>query len=150
MGGAFTGVANEPSAAYYNPAGLARLEDTTLSAGLTLSAFNRLTIDKGYRTSAGSTDLRHDSSPSLPLFVSFVKQVGVRDVQERRRHAVALSTFTVDQRQLSFDVKIVNRDVAGRSVIDTLYVNHEETTRWQGASYAYRISDALSVGISTF
>jgi hypothetical protein len=150
MGGAFAGVANEPSAAYYNPAGLVRLEDTTLSAGLTLTAFDRLTLKGGYRTSVGRTDLKHATRPSLPLFVSLVKLMGKRDESRRRRHAVAFSTFTVDQRRLDFDAKLVRLDGDGRTVVDTFYVQQENYSRWQGASYAYRLDSAFSFGGSAF
>jgi long-subunit fatty acid transport protein len=150
MGGAFTGVANEPSAAYYNPAGLVRLEDTTLSAGLTLTAFDRLTLDDGYRTSVGRADLKHAAKPSLPLFVSLVKQIGKRDAQRRRHHAVALSTFTTDQRRLDYDAKLERFDNDGRTVVDTFYVSQENTSRWNGLSYAYRLNSEFSFGLSAF
>jgi hypothetical protein len=150
MGGAFTGVANEPSAAYYNPAGLVRLEDTTLSAGLTLTAFDRVTLDSGYRTRVGRADLKHHGRPSLPLFVSLVKQVGPRDENRRRRHAVAMSTFTLAQRRLDFDAKLERLDEDGRTVVDTFYVTQENTSRWHGVSYAYRLSQEFSFGVSVF
>src|SRR5690349_15060291 len=75
FGGAFTGLADDPSAAYYNPAGLVWTGDSALSASLTLNAFDRQTIDKGYRTAMGSTDLRHKSQPSLPSSVAFLKRL---------------------------------------------------------------------------
>lgn len=150
MGGAFTGLANEPSASYYNPAGLVRLEDTALSAGLTLIAFDDLRINSGFRASGGRTALVHSARPSLPLFVSVVKQVGPRDSARRRQHALAFSTFTTDQRRLDFDVKLERVDATGRTRIDTLFVQEEHTTRWSGASYAFRVSEDLSLGLSLF
>jgi long-subunit fatty acid transport protein len=150
MGGAFTGVANEPSAAYYNPAGLVRLEDTTLSAGLTLTAFDKLTLDDGYRTSVGRADLKHSAKPSLPLFVSLVKLIGKRDPNRRRHHAVSLSTFTTDQRRLDYDAKLERFDNDGRTVLDTFYVSQENTVRWHGLSYAYRLNQEFSFGFSAF
>src|SRR3954452_12782799 len=68
MGGAFAGIANDPSSTYYNPAGLARLDDVAVSASLTLNAFDRLNIDKGFRTPEGSADLKNESRPTLPVF----------------------------------------------------------------------------------
>jgi long-subunit fatty acid transport protein len=150
MGGAFTGLANEPSAAYYNPAGLVRLDDTTLSAGLTLIALDRVKINHGYRTGSGSANLSYDTNPALPLFVSLVKQLGRRDGGGKRRHAFAFSTFTLDQRSLDYDVQIKSQGAPGHSVTDTLHVHQDYTVRLHGFSYAYRINEAFSVGISAF
>lgn len=153
MGGAFTGVADDPSAVFYNPAGMAQLEDTSLSASLTLNAFDTRTIVRGYRTAEGEVSLKHDSRPILPLFVSLVKQVGKKR-DGGRRHAIALSTLTIDQRRLLFDVEIRTSDAAlasGKSpVFDSFNLEHEESTIWQGLSYSFRLRDRLSIGASTY
>jgi len=149
MGGAFTGLANDPSAAYYNPAGIAVIADSALSASLTVNAFDRRTLVRGYRTRIGSTSLKHDSQPSLPVFVTLVKKVGRKDADKKRNHAVALSTFTVDQRRLSFDLEQRGR-VAGRDQADTFSATREDVTIWNGFSYAYRVSDKLAFGVSGF
>jgi len=70
LGGAFTGLADDPSAAYYNPAGLVWGGDSALSATFTLNAFDRQTIARGYRTALGDSTLTHDSDPSLPVLGS--------------------------------------------------------------------------------
>ncbi len=149
MGGAFTGLANDPSAAYYNPAGLAQITDSALSASLTINAFDRRTVVRGYRTRIGSSALEHDSQPSLPVFVTLVKKVGRRDADRKRKHAVALSTFTIDQRRLSFDLE-QRGDVAGRAQADTFSASRDDITIWNGVSYAYRVSERLAYGISGF
>jgi long-chain fatty acid transport protein len=45
MGGAYTGLADDPSAAYYNPAGLMRRDVNQFSGGLSLVGFDRLQIE---------------------------------------------------------------------------------------------------------
>ncbi len=148
MGGAFTGLANDPSSTFYNPAGLARLEDFALSASLTLNAFDRQRIRKGLQTRQGSTDLKHTSRPALPVFASFVKQIGWRE-GDTRRHAIGLSTLTVDRRRILLDGSVRERS-ADQEQVNALAASDERSVRWFGFSYAYRASQALSFGLSTF
>ncbi len=147
VGGAFTGLADDPSAAYYNPAGLVWSGDSALSASLTLNAFDRQTIVEGYRTEVGRTSLRHEAGPSLPSSVGFVKRLGKQGPSGERAHAIGLSTFSIENRQLGFDVEVQNRPGGD---IATLSVDRSARTFWQGISYAYRVSDALSFGLSGF
>ncbi len=147
FGGAFTAVADDPSAAFYNPAGLVTTSDSALSASLTLNAFDRQTIKRGYRTPLGAHDLKHDSDPSLPVSGGFLKRLGKRDKSGERGHAIGLSTYAIDQRSLSFDVETLD---AARTGIATLSVDRSSRTLWNGLSYAYRVSEVLSLGMSGF
>lgn len=148
MGGAFAGLANDPSATYYNPAGLPRLDDVSIAASLTLNAFDRQQVNNGFRTSDASTDLQHTARPALPVFASFVKQLGWREGDERR-HAVAFSTMIVDRRTIGFDASIEGGPLENRKV-DTFTLADERTVRWYGLSYAYRWSQKWSFGLSSF
>jgi hypothetical protein len=147
FGGAFTAVADDPSASFYNPAGLVTTGDSALSASLTLNAFDRQTIESGFRTPLGETDLKHDSEPSLPVSGGFLKRLGKRDAAGERAHAIGLSTYAFDQRNLTFDVEV--KDPA-RTGISTLSVDRSYRTAWNGLSYAYRVSDRLALGLSGF
>lgn len=148
MGGAFTGIADDPSASYYNPAGLALIPDSALSASLTINAFDRRTIKAGYRTALVESSLRHEAQPSLPVFVTLVKKIGRRH-KGVRYHAVALSTFTVSQRRLAFEVEQRGM-LLGEDRSDTFSATREDITVWNGLSYAYRVSPKLSLGLSAF
>jgi hypothetical protein len=147
LGGAFTGIADDPSAAYYNPAGLVWGADAAMSGSFTVNAFDRQKITRGYRTPLGESTLVHASDPSLPVSVGLSKQLGHRNELGERRHAIAISTFTVDERRLSFDRQVLD---TGPSGIATLSVDRSTATHWQGLSYAYRASTALSFGFSGF
>lgn len=147
FGGAFTGLAADPSGAYYNPAGLVWTGDSALSASLTLNAFDRQTIEDGYRTATGSTDLRHHSQPSLPSSVAFLKRLGKRGKDRERMHAIGISTFVVESRTLGFDVEIQEEPGAD---IATLSVDRSSRTAWQGLSYAFRATSRVSFGLSGF
>jgi len=151
MGGAFTAVADDPSATYYNPAGLVLTNDVSLSASLTLQAFDRSTVHGGYRTSEGSSTLNHDTGASLPVFISAIKLLGKKrdEYEGRRAHAIGISTFTVSQRRLSFDVEAQGPGANGPS-LETLSIDNSERTVWYGISYAYRVNKRLSFGLSNF
>jgi hypothetical protein len=148
MGGAFTGLANDPSATYYNPGGLARLDDFAISASITLNALDRVVIPGGFLLGDESADLRQTSRPTLPVFAAFVKQLRWREGRVRR-HAVAFTTLTFDRRRVGFDASLDDEQARG-SLVSTLTVHDERSERWYGPSYGYRISKALSVGISAF
>ena len=147
MGGAFTALATDPSATYYNPAGIVTGGASALSASLTLTAFDRSSVASGYRTENGRSSLDHNAAASLPVFVSALTQLGRRDAQGLRRHAIALSTFTVNQRRLSFDVEVRNPSPAGDQ-LEALSIDNADRTIWHGLSYAFRYSKKLSIGVS--
>lgn len=150
MGGAFTAVADDPSATYYNPAGLVLTDDSSLSASLTLQAFDKTTVQGGYRTTEGITSLRHNAGTSLPVFVSAIKLLGKKGSDGRRRHAVGLSSFTTSQRHLAFDLESRGSTARGNAALETLSVDVSDRTVWYGASYAYRVNRRLSLGLSNF
>jgi len=149
MGGAFTAVADDPSATFYNPAGLVLTSDLSLSASLTLTAFDRTTVEKGYRTADGKSSLDHNTSASLPVFVSAIKTLGSRGPDGRRRHAIALASFTRNARHNAFDVE-ARGPVGAPGNLETLSISASDRTVWYGLSYAYRVSQKLSLGLSNF
>jgi hypothetical protein len=147
MGGAFTAIATDPSATYYNPAGIVMGGASALSASLTLTAFDRSTVESGYRTENGHSTLDHNAAASLPVFVSALTQLGRRDDEGVRRHAIALSTFTVNQRRLSFDVE-VRRASLSSDQLETLTIENADRTIWHALSYAFRYNKRLALGVS--
>ena len=147
MGGAFTALATDPSATYYNPAGIVTGGASALSASLTLTAFDRSSVEGGFRTARGHSTLDHNAAASLPVFVSALTQLGRRDEEGLRRHAIALSTFTVNQRRLSFDVEVRGPAAAGDQ-LEALSVENADRTVWHAVSYAFRYTKQLSMGVS--
>lgn len=147
MGGAFTGFADAPSAAWYNPAGLAHLERDALAGSLQLTVSTQRIVEDGYGTPAGTADLEHTGLPAIPLFVGIVKRLGRRDDTGLRRHAFALSTTYPGAQRYRFDVGLAN---ASTGVRDTLRIDREDRSAWYGPSWAYRVSPDLAFGISGF
>lgn len=147
MGGAFTGLADDASATFYNPAGLAQLQSSSLAGSLSVDAYNRYVVDDGYGSPVGIADLEHDATPSLPLLVSIVKKFGPRDEDRVRRHAVALSTINPFRVRRGYEVALRNPSTG---VTSTLRVSSEDRMTWWGPSYAYRITPRLAAGVSAF
>lgn len=147
MGGAFTGMADDPSAAFYNPAGLAHLESAALSASLNVYSFDHYSVDDAYGSPIGTASFVHDSNPTLPIFVSAVGKLGHRDELDIRPHAFALSTFIPIQHSRSFTADVSN---ASSMVSNALHIQDDDRTLWFGPSYAYRVTPRLAFGLSAF
>jgi hypothetical protein len=143
-GGAATGLAEDASSVYYNPAGIAQMRRASVSASFQVNAFQKITVDGGLRA-AGLADLTHDEQPSLAVYVSAIAKVGEPDANGFRKHALAFSTVNPDQIQLSF---------AGAAKIDDkfahLTVDSKDETVWRGLSYAYSLSPRWALGLSAF
>lgn len=153
MGGAFTAVADDPSAAYYNPAGIAHLRSGALSGSLSVNAFDRYVVRGAYATPLGSDDLTHDASPTVPLFVGIVRKFGRRDGEGVRRWAVALSTFNPIATVRAYEALVrgsVPGDPTGAVVESILRMRSEERLTWYGPSLAWRARPDLAFGASTF
>lgn len=147
MGGAFTGVADDPSAAFHNPAGLGPIERSSTSANLTVIALEGWTLEGGYGTRSGVFDLEHDALPSLPLFVGFVQKFGDRDADGVRQHGVALSIVRPALVRRTFRVDDIE---PARSLANTLHIQHQDSAQWYGVSYGLRVGHGLSLGIGTW
>jgi len=63
MGGAATGLAEDAASVYYNPAGIAQMGGSSLSASFQVQALQKITVDHGLQA-AGLADLKHDEKPS--------------------------------------------------------------------------------------
>ena len=147
MGGAFTGLADDASAAFYNPAGLARLQSGALSGSLQVNAFHRQVVENGYGSPIGQADLVHDATPTFPVFVGVVYKIGKRDEDGVRNHALALCTFHPYRRDYRYTVDLFNRSTG---VSDALRITGSDTITWYGPSYAIRLSPRFALGISGF
>ncbi len=144
MGGAFTGVADDPSAAYHNPAGLGLLLSSATSANLSVVAIEGYTMEGGYGSILGPRDLEHDAIPSLPIFVGFGQKFGDRDRHGVRQHGIALSVVRPAQIRRSFEVNVFD---AARGIGDSIRIEHEESQQWYGVSYGIRLEPGLAIGV---
>ena len=143
MGGAVVGSAAGPSAAYYNPAGLADTPGTAAGASLSLRTFRAYTLHDGYVSVVGFDDLNDSALLSVPVFVGAVLKFGDRDASDVRQHALAAGMLT----RHFLDRELLD-DEAAAGALSTLEVVDDQETRWFYASYALRVDPTFSLGVT--
>jgi hypothetical protein len=145
LAGAYVGVADDPSAIFHNPGGIAVIDTSAASGSLWALARGARELEGGYRTSLGGADLRDTSPTSLPLFLSGVVKLGKKAEDGVRPHAIGAALLT----PLQSGYRFVDQ-LEGDAAVDRLEVRHNDSARWIGASYGYRPRYGLSLGVSTF
>ncbi len=135
MGGAFTGLATDEAAAWYNPAGLAFLQGDTVSGSLLLHAFERV------RIGSGELRLRHPRRSSFPLFATGMIRIG-DEVDGRHRHALGVVVYRPLQIRRRFELEVAAPD----GTPSTLFIDREEHETDVGMSWASRLSRGFSLG----
>ena len=153
MGGAFTAIADDPSAAYYNPAGLSLIDNSSVSASLQVNSLDRRSVDNAYAGVGNQqASFRHSADPSVPIFVSLLKKFGPKDEEGNQRHAFGLSTFHPDRRTLNYRVSLDSLDVVDPNtrIFEDFRLRHEDATSWFGPSYSFAPNQSLAFGLSAF
>ncbi|HKP60955.1 MAG TPA: hypothetical protein VJV78_29700 [Polyangiales bacterium] len=149
-GGAWTGLADDPSAAYYNPAGLGIVSRRSLSASMQLNGFEHVEIDSALE-GISDEDFVFDQRVTIPVFVSAALKFGPRDANDFQQHAFAFSTFHPSNRSLRFALSLRapgEGDVVMR--YEDISVIDEDKTVWIGPSYSFAFSPLHALGISVF
>lgn len=135
MGGAFTGLANDNAAAFYNPAGMVLGTGTELSLSTSVYGVARDDI-AGSQGAQPPTFLAFPSTFVLVKTPFWVKQ---DDPAPRHRYglAVLVTDFTKIARQ-------------GTTADSTTLLKTSDATTYAGLAYAYRWRERLSFGASAF
>jgi len=145
LGGAFVAVADDTSALFHNPSGIATLSTSSYAGGLWAWFAGRRRVDDGYRTDLGSVSLEHAARLTLPSFLGGVVKFGKRQADGVRPHALGallLSPFNDEYRFVA--------QLDGAGAVDRLEARHADSARWLGVSYAYRFRPGLALGLSVF
>ena len=152
LGGAFVGLADDPSATFHNPAGLALLPRTSISTSFWLVAWRRMQLQSGWQVPEGASDLRDDEISSPPLVVTAVARLGRPDAEGNKRHAVGMAI--IKPLRLRYRFAAVLGGEGGPSIagnLATIDVVHRDQARWYGLSYAYAPrARKLAIGASGF
>jgi len=147
LGGAYVAVADDTSATFHNPAGVAGITESSAGASVwTLISGNR-TLDPGYVTELGPAPLEHAASRSLPLFLAAVVKFGKRNRRRVRRHAVGASIVHPHSDAYRFVTQLVGD---GDEAADRLEVRHDDRSAWYGLSYGYLFKPGVSLGASLY
>lgn len=151
LGGAFVGLADDPSATFHNPAGLALVSRVSVSTSFWLIAWQDRRLENGWQTAEGSASLGDDRITSPPLVVTAVARVGPVDDRGLKRHALGAAVIKPLRVDYRLDAALAGATGAGLDELATLDVVHRDNARWYGASYAYGPTrDLWSFGISGF
>ncbi|MEK6609273.1 MAG: hypothetical protein AABZ30_16580 [Myxococcota bacterium] len=147
LGGAFTALADDASGAFYNPAGLALVPTTSLSASLSVYGIEKHRRERGYRpaTVDEPIDLESSEVATLPTTVALVRKFGQKLRDGVSRHAIGLSTYMPYATSFHAD-----RVIEGRGSHERYQVSESDKTIWTGPVYALRLTPRLSIGVATF
>jgi long-chain fatty acid transport protein len=151
MGGAFTAIANDPTASFYNPGGLAMTPAASISASLNLYGVEHRIVHGGFASwisgEPASVDLEATAYPTIPTTFGVLRAFGEEFADGSRRHAVAFSMLIPDQTSYSYGGSVGR---SGESDLDVLSLSETDRTLWVGPSYAIRVSTDLALGLSAF
>lgn len=146
LGGAFTAIADDPTASYYNPAGLTQLKGTRLGLSLTAYGLEYRYTRSGLSRGDQQADLDRLGFVSLPTQLGFARPFGKKDKYGRRVWSIAFTILSPWRSNFRFRQGI--RDA--RSSFNALYaVNQSRQTFMAGPSLARRFG-RFSVGASLF
>jgi hypothetical protein len=139
MGGAFTAVADDSSASFYNPAGLSQIKENRLE----LSATSYRASELIYHETVNEDPFQERSEMIYPSFVGGTSKFGWL--------TLGYSFMSLDARNVYQQDNFENiSDVDG--VTNTYSRTYQESSTyiWAGGSASIRLSDSLSFGSSLF
>lgn len=141
MGGAYTGVSDDPSGLYYNPAGIAYTTGRNLSASV--NAFYSLT--KKYDNVIGGHGWERNATSLLPNFFGIVQPLG--DFKFGFSYAVP-DSIKEDQDQ-AFTGSLPT-SLGSPADLYIINFNNEDNTYLIGPSLAYELNDKMSAGMTLY
>ncbi|MEI6218487.1 MAG: hypothetical protein WCP86_06280 [bacterium] len=133
MGGAVGAFASSLDACFFNPAGLARVKDSTLSVSANLYGFQKYEAANGL---APGEDLKRNSFVGIPAAVSGISKL-------EGKGAWAISAFIPDRRSFNEIAAFVSKK-------HFYNFSEDDQTIWVGPSFGYPCSDKLFLGASLF
>lgn len=139
LGGAFTAIASDSSASYYNPAGLALIKEDRFDLSATSYRAAQLT----YHEAVNEEPFNERSEVTYPSFVGATIRLG--------NFSFGYSYMTLDANNIYQQDKYTDMStVAGAPSTYSRTYQERSTYIYGGGSGAYRFSDSLSMGISVF
>lgn len=147
LGGAFAGVADDASAAYFNPGGLALGRTHGLAGSLTINAWDRVDIDRALEQPDGRATATTKTGRTVPIFIGAVLKLGPKDALEQKKFAVALSVLEPIFSRAGVFLKFEGDPL---ELTDTYRVNRNDRATWYGLSFASRLDLKQSIGGSLY
>lgn len=144
MGGAFTGIASDPSATYYNPAGIMIGGRFQLMGSLSSIVFTKRKVDNGFNSPNVREDFESNKTTTLPSFVGTVVKFGRQRFGDHQ-FALAYSTFEVNRQDFGAGAT----DFSEEATLD-LRLSNSFRSRWYGISFAAQTTKNVSLGLTGF
>ena len=144
LGGAYTGIANDPSATYYNPAGLLSGGRFELLGSLSSIVWEKQKIENAFTAEGVNRDLESSRTTTIPHFVGTVVKFGKKKFGDHR-YAIAYSSFEVERERFSTGFSQIEQEGSA-----DLRLTEDYRMRWWGVSFAMQLKKKLSLGISAF
>jgi long-chain fatty acid transport protein len=146
LGGAYTAISDDPAGCFYNPAGIAFVPHSSLSASVNAFAKSTKTYKNALSSTSGKRlDWRKTSSSLLPNFFGLVRNFGGGKLGFS--YAV---TDSLDRRQKQIFHDIRSQDAANPIDTYAINLNDSDKTYLFGPTYAYRITEELSLGATLY
>ncbi|MBW2222976.1 MAG: outer membrane protein transport protein, partial [Deltaproteobacteria bacterium] len=144
LGGAYTGIADDPSATYYNPAGMMTGGRFQLLGSLASLVFTRRTVENAFDSPNVEADFTSKTTTTLPRFIGTVVKLGRKRFGDHQ-FAVGYSTLEVDRDHLGEGFT----QIEAMGSVD-LNLNSNYRNRWYGMSFAAQVAQKVSIGLSAF
>jgi hypothetical protein len=144
MGGAYTGIANDPSATYYNPAGIVTGGRFQLMGSLSSIVFTRRKVENAFSAEDLDADFSSTGTTTLPSFVGTVVKLGRKRFGD---HQFALGYSTFEVAREAFGVGLSQVEAPGS--VD-LRLNNAYRDRWYGVSFAAHVKKNVALGLTGF
>jgi hypothetical protein len=147
LGGAFAGVADDASAAFYNPGGLSLGGAHGLAGGLTINDWDRLKVDRAFQNPDSVSDATTKTGRTIPVFIGAALKFGPTDALQRKKFALALSVVEPNSSRNGASIKL---EADTGELTDTYQFGASDRSTWYGLSFASRIDSKQSVGGSLY
>jgi len=141
MGGAYTGVSDDPSGLYYNPAGIVYSTGRNLSASVN-AYYN---TNKKYKNVIGGNGWERNATSILPNFFGIVQPIG--KLKFGFSYAVP-NSIKEDQDQTIYGS--LPTTLGSPATSYTINFNNEDNTYLVGPSIAGELSSSLSAGLTLY
>ncbi|MFH1729601.1 MAG: outer membrane protein transport protein [Pseudomonadota bacterium] len=139
LAGAFTALSDDSSGCYYNPAGIAFVDRSSLSLSSTVYSFQTLRTENAFQhLEAGVIDAESSVMTPIPSTVATVKKI--YDFL-----TVGICAIVPDYTHITIETMITVNNA-----LYSLRRNLTDQTLFVGPTAAYKILDNLSVGMSVF
>ena len=149
MGGAYTALSNSPEGSFYNPAGIAFIEQDTISLSANIYHWIRGEAENAISVSGTTANLPVKSMQIIPTSTSYIKKFRLpmdkKGENEEKLNAFAFSVYVPNYFAYSGDIS-----VQGPGVNGSISLQVSDNTILIGPSYARRITDKFSLGVSLF